>query len=40
MIGTNDLGMFQRTPAQVRANYDLLLAKLVTLRPNAWCSRF
>lgn len=35
MIGTNDLGMFQRTPAQVRAYYDLLLAKLVTLRPGA-----
>ncbi|TAE78635.1 MAG: hypothetical protein EAZ65_04560 [Verrucomicrobia bacterium] len=35
MIGTNDLGMFQRTPVQVRAYYDLLLAKLVAIRPNA-----
>ncbi len=35
MIGTNDLGMYQRTPAQVYAYYDLLLTKLVNLRPKA-----
>lgn len=35
MIGTNDLGMFRRTPAQTYAYYNLLLTKLVTLRPNA-----
>jgi len=35
MAGTNDLGMFQRTPEQLLKDYDALLTKLTTLRPKA-----
>lgn len=35
MIGTNDLGMFQRTPAATLGYYDALLTKLTSLRPSA-----
>jgi len=35
MAGTNDLGMFGKSPAETLASYDSLLEKLLTLRPNA-----
>jgi len=35
MIGTNDIGMWNHTPAEAIAYYDQLLTKLVTLRPSA-----
>jgi len=35
MAGTNDLGMFGKTPAETLASYDRLLEKLFALRPDA-----
>lgn len=35
MAGTNDLGMFGRSPAETLATYSLLLDKIFTLRPKA-----